>query len=498
VIVRTLDGLQALTSPAPAWHMSGHSAGGLDLYTGSMSTYAEIYRTQPNIRTCVEFLARNVAQLGLPVFRRVSDTDRVRLADHPLAVLLERPNPGSTRYTLIDATVQDYLTYFNAYWLKIRSTPMALVRLPPAQVHVEGTLQPTAFVWTVNGREQPFAPSEIVHFRGYNPDPHKPLMGLSPLETLRRILAEEAAAGDYRQALWGNASRMEGVWELDKDSPAAKWNDTQKQSWRTQWQEFAGGGSKAGMTAIGPAGGSYKPISYSAKDTEYLGTRKLTREECASAYHIPLPMVGILEHATYSNVREMRKMLYADCLGPTLEMIQAEIERQVGPEFDDAADLYVEFNIAEKLKGSFEEQAQSLSLAIGKPWMKVNEGRALQNLPADDDPSSDEIAAQQGGPAAPAEPGDAPVPFKPTPKPGNPAAVAAVIRQTQARQTAKLAKLPIADRADAFVAQMDRWDQELAADLAPLVGAAQAAREAEVANAETVHRLDREATDAAA
>jgi hypothetical protein len=307
-----------------------------------------------------------------------------------------------------------------------------------------------------------------VYFGGYNPD--HPLLGLSPLETLRRILAEEAAASEYRGQMWGNAARMEGV--IERPATAPKWTDPQRQSWRSQWQaQRAAGGSLVGSTAVLEDGMTWKPISFSAKDAEFLAARKLTREECASAYHIPLPMVGILDHATYSNVREMRKMLYADCLGPTLEMIQAEIERQLLPDMDDSDRVYVEFNISEKLKGSFEEQAQSLSLAIGKPWMKVNEGRALQNLPADDDPSSDEIAAQQGGPAAPATPGDEPVPFKPTPKPGqaDAGAIAAVIQLTQARITARVVKLAGLVSAS-FDVNAPRWVAELAADLTPLLG----------------------------
>lgn len=486
MIVQSYGQLQALNPNPPAWQMAGSSAGGLDLYGQSPATYAAIYRTQPNVRIPVDFLARNVAQLGLPVFRRVSDTDRVRLPDHELARVLEHPNPGSTRYRLIEDTVQDYLIYWHAYWLKIRSTPMGLVRLPAGEMSILGTLIPTAFVWTApNGQQRDFAPSEIVHFG--------PLHGVSPLETLRRILAEEAAAGDYRQSMWGNAARIEGVIERPMNAP--KWTTTQKADWRKQWQEaYASGGSRPGSVSVLEDGMTFKPMAFSAKEAEFLAARKLTREECTSAYHIPLPMVGILEHATYSNVREMRKMLYADCLGPTLEMFQAEIERQELPECQDTDRVYVEFNIAEKLKGSFEEQAASLQMAIGKPWMTANEGRALQNLPSTGNPKDDEIAAQQGGPAAttPAPQND-PAPFKPTPKPAAAADIAPVLQAALVRQQARLHKLPIADRPAAF--DLDRWNRELTEDLTPLLGDA-AKETAENYNAVTLARLDEDATRA--
>lgn len=100
-VVQSLGQLEALTPPPPTWQVSG---GALDLYGAQNQTYLDIYRSQPNVRTCVDFLARNIAQLGLHAFHRVSDTDRERLPpDHPVPFLLEHPNPSTTRYRVLRA-----------------------------------------------------------------------------------------------------------------------------------------------------------------------------------------------------------------------------------------------------------------------------------------------------------------------------------------------------------------------------------------------------------
>jgi len=465
-IVQSFGAVQSLTPVATTMRWSNPGAG-LTLY-GESAAYAELYARQPNVRTCVDFLARNIAQLGLHAFRRVSDTDRERLSDHQAITWLEHPNPSTTRYRLFQSLMGDLGIYFNAYLLKVRYEDSAgrpqigLVRLPPEEIFVAGALLPTEFVWTVDGKRKPFPLSEVIHFSGYNP--LNQLVGLSPLETLRRILAEEAAAGESRELYWRNHSRKDGIIELSKDAP--KYTDTQLQSFREQWQEYSLGGNRAGMTAILPRGLSYKEVAFSARDSEYLSSRKLTREECAAAYHIPLPMVGILEHATFSNIKEQHKQLYQDSLGPWLEMLTQEFEAQLLPECADTRQVYFEFNIADKLKGSFEEQAASLQTAVGRPIMTANEGRARINLPAiKDDQSADQLAAQQGGPA-----GSAPTPIAPD-GPDN-AAVAPVLRAWQARLTDRLNKVSAADRAEAF--DTVRWGRELADDLAPLVGAARA------------------------
>jgi HK97 family phage portal protein len=363
------------------WPLS--STGSLTLYDQYNYDYATIYRTQPNVRTCVDFLSRNIAQLGLHVFRRVSDTDRQRLTDHPLAQVLARPLPNAfkvTYYRLIESLMGDLGIYFNAYWLKIRvaGAPAGLLRIPPIYVTVKGGLVPTEYKLNLGSTPRTIKPSEIVHFRGYNPS--SAITGLAPLETLRRILAEEHAAGDYREHFWQNAARMHGI--IERPAGAPDWGDQARQRFKAEFEALYSGGPNSGKTAILEEGMTWQSTAFNAQESEYLSGRKLTREECARAYHIPLPMVGILDNATFSNIKEQHKNLYQDSLGPWLAMIEQDIELQLLPEFGDTAGVYIEFNISEKLKGSFEEQTSALQSAVGRPWMTADEARARMNLPS--------------------------------------------------------------------------------------------------------------------
>jgi hypothetical protein len=98
-------------------------------------TPAQMWTSQPNFRSVVSFLGRNIAQLGLHTFERV-DEDRRRDRTSPVASLLRRPNPTMTTYELVDATVIDRALYDIAYWAVLRDADApsgwALWRLPPA------------------------------------------------------------------------------------------------------------------------------------------------------------------------------------------------------------------------------------------------------------------------------------------------------------------------------------------------------------------------------
>lgn len=352
------------------------------LYENYVLDYAAIYRTQPNVRTCVDFLARNIAQLGLHVYRRLPDNNRERLREHPLARLIEQPLPPAfkvTRYSMVNAVMSDLGIYFNAYLLKIRKNGKVtgLLRIPPELVTVEGGLIPTGYRVEFTNGGQVFEVEEVIHFKGYNPG--SSIYGLSPLETLRRVLAEEHAMGQYREHYWQNAARMGGIIERPADAP--EWGDAARQRFKQEFEALYSGAEASGKTAILEDGMVWKQASFSAQESEYLAGRKLTREECARAYHIPPPLVGILDHATFSNIKEQHKSLYTDTLGPWLAQVEQDFACQLLPDFDDVDGVYLEFNIQEKLQGDFQEQAASLFQAIGRPWMTANEARAVMNLP---------------------------------------------------------------------------------------------------------------------
>jgi HK97 family phage portal protein len=483
---QTLTPASATTAPGPyGWDYDARS-------------YGELYEAQPNIRIPIDFLAGNVAQLGLHVFRRVSNTDRVRLPDHQLARWLAKPNPATTTFRLLESLMGDLGVYKNAYWLKVRYTnddgdrAIGLVRLPPDQMFVSGGLLPTGFVWTGDdGERREFPLSEVVYFNGYNPC--NPRMGLSHLETLAAVIHEESAATSHRESYWRNASRHEGIIERPRDAP--KWTDPQKRSFREQWQQRFSGAAGSGLVAVLEDGMTFKPAAFSPKDSEYIQGGKLRREVTAAEFNVPQPSIGILDHATFSNIREQHKQLYQDSLGPTLEMIVQEIERQLLIECDDQDRVYLEFNIAAKLAGSFEEQASAIQTLVGRPVMTPNEGRGRLNLPSiKNDPTADQLAPQQGGPSnavAPPVPGDTATQTDDADatEPVD-ARVQDVIVQTRARQRTALAKVAADARSTVFYGSIDRWNRELARDLTPIVGGDVAARMAIAANADTFVALD--------
>lgn len=350
-------------------------------------TPEELYRTQPHLRIVLSFVARNVAHLGLKAYVRSSDTDRHRLRDDPLALLLQQPNPDMTGFELLETLASDMALYDVAYWYvhddNEARAGFRIRPIPPSWVVEQsgGTFfAPGSYVvQNPDGSRTTIPADDMIVFRGWNPG--RPKHGASPVETLKQVLAEQVQAWSYREQVWQRGGRVGAYLTRPKDSP---WSDSARERFARDWKERWTGmdGKKAGGTPILEDGMELKRIGFNAREEEWSEVAKLALSTVAAVYHVNPVMVGVLDNANFSNTKEFRKMLYSETLGPTLARIEDRLNTFLVPRVAAAEGAYVEFNIEEKLQGDFEEQAAILSTSAGAPWMTRNEVRALRNLPA--------------------------------------------------------------------------------------------------------------------
>lgn len=374
-------------------------------------TPVKMWESQPHFRTVVSFLARNVAQLGLHVFERDGD-DRKRDRDSVFAQVIADVDGYMTTYDLIFALVGDISLYDRAYWLVARSTDApagwTIRRLPPTWV--EPVMDSPWRVKHYNvhvgaGETLKVRPDNMLDFSGYHPS-H--VRGASPtVVALRETLKEQVEAAKYRGQIWKRGGRVSSV--LERPSTAPPWSDAAREAFREDWYaKYTGTGAYAGGTPILEDGMKLTRVDFSAQDQQYVEAAKLSMQTVAAAFHVNPTMVGQLDSTNYSNVREFRKMLYGDTLGPLLAQIEARINRTLPAILGlDRRQYFAEFNIEEKLQGNFEEQSASLQASTGAPWLTRNEARAIRNLPAL--PGGDELVVPLnvlvGGQASPTDSG---------------------------------------------------------------------------------------------
>lgn len=431
----------------------------------------EMWATQPYLRTVVTFMARNIAQLGLQTFERVSDTDRRRVRDGALVEALGRPNSATTGYELIYGLVADLALYDEAFWLMSPEPDQRLTRLPPAWVSRKGgdALTPERYVVKANDRGEVVSiPADrVLAFHGWSPG--SLMQGASPVDALKEVLAEQFQAAEYRRKVWERGGKVSSA----ITRPAGmKWSKEARDAFRADWaSKWTGTGAGVGGTPILEDGMTITKLDFSAHEQQFVEGARLALTTVAQVYHINPTMIGENSGANYSNVREFRKMLYGDTLGPVLAQIEDRINTFLVPLLDDRDGIYVEFNTGEKLQGSFEEQSSAMQTAVGAPFMLRSEARALMNLPAVE--GADELVVPLnvliGGQASPTDSGTQNVASgvalgKARAPSTHEAKHAQVLRSFFARQ-ARVIKTALGVKADEDWWDADRWNKELAEDL---------------------------------
>lgn len=352
---------------------------------GSMSA-RELYATQANLHAVVSFLADSVAQLPLKVYRREGENDRQRDRSSPTAKLLWRPNADQTTYELFNAlTIELLLMGCATVWLlpDPDSESGYQLRLIPRE-WIKNTERETNYapdvlqVHTGGGAWIEIPRTEFVQFRMYSPG--NPGGYQSPIAALRQTLTEQIQADRFRTEIWRSSGRFNAYITRPKD--VAPWDDETKRKWLTAFREgWSADGSNSGKMPLLEDGMEIKPYQFNSKEAQYAETKQLSREDVAAAFHVNPSLIWHTTTQTYASAKDNARALYADCLGPTLQMIQQRFNSFLLPMIGADPETYVEFDLTEKLKGSFEERASILQASVGGPWLTRNEARADNNLP---------------------------------------------------------------------------------------------------------------------
>jgi HK97 family phage portal protein len=339
------------------------------------------------VRTVVDAIAREVADLESPkMYEKIPrsadlPSDRVEIPDHDMAALLCEPDPTTDPYIFWFSVAADIEIYDRAILLKVRSgtegPPDALVRIPPSNLmpHRDQPWGPIIYWQDAQGKR--YDPKNLMVFWGY--DPQQNHASISSMETLRLLLSDEDEAQRTHRAMWAQSLRKDGVIQQHVDS--SKMSDPARQSFLIDVADSLAGTAGTGFPLMLEPGMQWVDSSWSPKEMEYIGARKLNRVEVAAAFHVSPNFVA----ADGPPDQDALNHFYRTGLPPRLRRIESTVRSQLLPDFIMSRNLrklyYVEFNLDRKLRGSFEEQMAILATSAGGPIVTVNEARARLNLP---------------------------------------------------------------------------------------------------------------------
>jgi HK97 family phage portal protein len=323
----------------------------------------------PTIYACVRVLSEDVASLPLLLYRRQADGGKERATDHPLyEVLHSQPNPDMTSMTWRETMMTHLLTWGNSY-SEITFDALGNLQLwpiPPARIEVRWEDNRKVFYYLgVNGR-RPLRDGTVFHVMGQS---QNGLVGLSPIALHRETLGEHMATRDFGQAFYRNMARPATILKHPKTV-----SEPAQQRLKSQIEALKGS-RNAGKTVLLEEGLDFKEIGIPPEDAQYVETRKLQREEAAQLFRMPPHKVGILDHATFTNIEHQA----IDYVSGTLRPWLVRIEQAIATQLLDEEDVFAEVLVDGLLRGDALSRAQALQIRWQHGTLTPDEWRALEN-----------------------------------------------------------------------------------------------------------------------
>lgn len=294
--------------------------------------------TVPVPKTRYAFLRSNK---GLDPWLSAGD-DVEELIEHPWLTMMKKPNA-----VLKQADLWMYTEMFmgltgNCYWWK-RPGPLD----EPGQLWIMETQYVTpvpgksmdqyllGYLYQVGVRRVPFAVEDVCHHK--YPNPFSMIKGYSPLQGICDSVKTNESMNRYEKALFRNMARPDGVIEMDESL-----GDPEYKRLKREWDKAMKGEDKQGQVVIMEGGGKYKQISMTPRELNNLQGRKITKEEIANGYGVPLPLVTA--DTNLANLRAANEQYMRDTIAPKLMMYEQNINADVIPDYEGGEDLFAAFD----------------------------------------------------------------------------------------------------------------------------------------------------------
>ena len=359
--------LSATAGRAWNWWQTGYSP---QPYTGSNAM----------VEACVSAYAQTVAMCPGDHWRKLPNGGRERVAGSALSRIVRRPNDyQSVSDFLLNLTRSLYSTG-EAFALAVRNNRGEIAELHLMRQGMANVAEDGSIFYALGGNEvadrrfdlsYPIPARDVLHVRLHTP--RHPLKGVSPILAAALDLELSGAALTQQVQFYLNNARPSFMLETD-----ALLTREQMKLLRDGWNAQTTG-ENAGGTPILSHGLKAKPVTTNANDGALAELLKMSEQNVALAFRMPLQVLG-LGGTTFASTELLMQSWIASGLGFALN----HIEEAFGQLFrlEGMPTEYLEFDTRALLRSAYKDQIEALFRGVTGGIYSPDEARAQVDLPA--------------------------------------------------------------------------------------------------------------------
>ena len=349
----------------------------------------EGYACNPTIYRCISLIAQNFAKVPL----YVKDAEGVIQEGHPVAELLNRPNPDEGGVEFRTAAASWYLLTGNSFMEIQKQGDSAQLwhyqpyemsikgagRLPAEYVFMKG--KPGTKSWDVDPST---GVSEMLHWRTFNPSAGAPRMGQAPLSAGARAGDTYNAGTDWRYNALMNGGAIKGILGF----PDA--DNKQIEDLKDVIKSKFSGRENANKIGTINTKVDWQQLSMNMKDADWLAGSKLNAQEIASVFGVPTQMLGIEGSQTFANYEQARMSFWIDTVMPVLDLYVSELTRFLTPHFENMEGLQICYQ-DEDIEALEPQRKERRSELLATDVLTLNEKREILSYEKREESEADMI-----------------------------------------------------------------------------------------------------------
>ncbi len=378
---------------------------------------------------CTRNTAEDLAALPPQLLRRRGRTIE-QVQAHPVAPLLERPNPEMSWQAFVEVLQGWALGWGNGRAQIQRAgdglTPLALWPIHPSRVsprratgrgapHEPAGLEFDELWYHVRGEnglpDVGLHARDVFDLHGWGPDG---ISGYSIAQQAAEDLGLAHAGREFEARIYSSGASSRGVLETDKMLDAGVLKRL-----RRQWAETYGGADQTGKPIILERGMSFKSVSINPRDAQFIESQIESEYTVCRWFRMPPHKVGLLQRATWNNIEAQEIEYVVDVIAVWASRWEREARyKLLSPAEFNAGELYLQLKLQGRLRGDYTSRTQGYERLVRSGILTPNECRALEDQNPSPQRGADSLWLQAQ--MQPLELLATPRPAPPPPRPGAP------------------------------------------------------------------------------
>jgi len=264
----------------------------------------EAYNQLELVYRCVNIISNQLSALDIKVYDKAGE----EVPGHPIELLLWRPNkfmPPSDFKTLIwshlELTGSAYLLYQDDSLLPLYPDKVEIIPSRVGGEYIAG--------YKYDNKEN-FTTDEVIHLKYI--DPKDGLVGVPPLQSCYRHVDIAKAMDLWNYNSFKNRTVPDLALLLNNDTIT----ETDLSAIKNSVARQSAGAANARKPMILPKIHKVEKLGMTAVEMDFIAGRKASQEAISVAFGVPLPMLGIYDNGTFSNVESANKDFWENTLLP--------------------------------------------------------------------------------------------------------------------------------------------------------------------------------------